>query len=302
MDVRPAGLDADFADHRQRRVPHALVLAVGQRLGRRDGDAVPGVDAHRVEVLDRTNDDDVVVRVPHHLHLVFLPTDDRFLDQDLGGRRLIQPVFDHRVEFVLVVRDAAARPAHRERRPDDRRQAHLRQRLAGGFDRLDDVTLADVQPDLFHRLFEPIAGLGLVDHVGVGGDHLDAVLLQHAVFGQCHREVQPRLAAQRRQHRVGAFLGDDLFDHLPRQRFDVRRIGGGRVGHDGRRVAVDQHDLVPLLPQRLARLGAGIIELARLPDHDGAAADEKDLVQVVAAGHGRRERRGAEKGNKFGKR
>jgi hypothetical protein len=38
----------------------ALVLAVGQGQGRGDGDRVTGVDAHRVEVLDRADDDDVV--------------------------------------------------------------------------------------------------------------------------------------------------------------------------------------------------------------------------------------------------
>ena len=36
--------------------------AVGERLLRRDGDRVAGVDAHRVDVLDRADDHDVVRR------------------------------------------------------------------------------------------------------------------------------------------------------------------------------------------------------------------------------------------------
>jgi hypothetical protein len=60
LDVRAAGVDADLADDRERRVAHLLVFLVGQRLGRRDGDRVAGVHAHRVEVLDRADDDDVV--------------------------------------------------------------------------------------------------------------------------------------------------------------------------------------------------------------------------------------------------
>ncbi len=48
------------------------------------------------------------------------------------------------------------------------------------------------------------------------------------------------------------------------------------VGHDRRRVRVDQDDPVALLLQRLARLGSGVIELAGLPDDDGAGADDQD--------------------------
>ena len=44
-------------------------LAFGQRLDGRDGDAVAGVDAHRIEVLDGADDDAVVGLVAHDFHL-----------------------------------------------------------------------------------------------------------------------------------------------------------------------------------------------------------------------------------------
>ena len=77
----PPVLDADLAQHRDRRVAHALVFLVGQRLRRRDGDRVAGVHAHRIEVLDRADDDAVVAAVAHDLHLEFLPAEHRFLEQ-----------------------------------------------------------------------------------------------------------------------------------------------------------------------------------------------------------------------------
>ncbi len=46
---------------------------------------VARVHAHRVEVLDRADDHDVVVDVAHHLHLVLFPADDRLLDQHLAS-------------------------------------------------------------------------------------------------------------------------------------------------------------------------------------------------------------------------
>ena len=62
LDVAAAGVDPDRADDVDADVAHPLVLAVGQGQGRRDGDGVAGVHAHRVDVLDRADDDDVVGR------------------------------------------------------------------------------------------------------------------------------------------------------------------------------------------------------------------------------------------------
>src|ERR1700748_1455192 len=46
-----------------------------------------GVHAPRIEVLDRADDDAVVLAVADHLHLIFLPADHRLFEQDLTGRR-----------------------------------------------------------------------------------------------------------------------------------------------------------------------------------------------------------------------
>jgi hypothetical protein len=75
-----------------------------------------------------------------------------------------------------------------------------------------------------------------------------------------------------------ALLGDDLFDRLPGDRLDVDDVGRGRVGHDGRGVAVDQDDLVALLAQCLAGLNAGVVELAGLADDDRAGADDENAL------------------------
>ena len=45
---------------RRADVAHPLVFLVGQRQRRRDRDAVAGVHAHRIDVLDRADDDEVV--------------------------------------------------------------------------------------------------------------------------------------------------------------------------------------------------------------------------------------------------
>ena len=129
LHVRAAGLDADLAQHRERGVAHHLVFLVGERERRRDGDRVAGMHAHRIDVLDRADDDAIVFFVAHHLHLVLFPAEHGFLDQHFVGRRGVDAAFDDVDELGLVVGDAAAGAAHRERRPDDGGQADVVERL-----------------------------------------------------------------------------------------------------------------------------------------------------------------------------
>ena len=57
------------------------------------------------------------------------------------------------------------------------------------------------------------------------------------------------------------------------------------IGHNGGRIGVHQHHLVALFPEGLARLGAGIIELAGLADNDWPGPDQQNLVNVFATWH-----------------
>ena len=88
LHVGAAGLDADRADHLGGRVAQRLVLAVGERHGGRAADRVAGVHAHRIEVLDRADDHDVVEPVADHLELELAPALDRLLDEHLRDRAL----------------------------------------------------------------------------------------------------------------------------------------------------------------------------------------------------------------------
>ena len=113
---------------------------------------------------------------------------------------------------------------------------------------------------------------------GVPGTPIEAALVQR------HRHVEAGLAAERRQHRVGPLALDDLGDDLGRDRLDVGRVGEVGVGHDRRRVGVDEDDAVALLAQHPAGLGAGVVELAGLADDDRAGADDEDRVESVRLG------------------
>ena len=206
-------------------VAQPLVLGVGQRLLRRDRPRVAGVDAHRVEVLDRADDDAVAGPVGHHLELELLPALDRPLDEHLADRARLEP--DARPgarSSSSVSGQAAARAAERERRPDDGRGQAGRKLV----ERAHDDAVRHRQPGRAHRVTELQPILGPPDRLEVGADQLDPEAVEHAGLGELDGEVERRLAAERRQQRVGPLLLDDR-----RQRIDVERLEYVASAHSG---------------------------------------------------------------------
>src|SRR5262249_18298598 len=101
-----------------------------------------------------------------------------------------------------------------------------------------------------------------------------------------HGRIQAGLPTKSRQKGVGTLALDDLGNHFPGNRFDISSVGHLRVGHDGRRVGVDQNDNVALLTESLARLGAAVIEFTSLAEEDGPEPNEENLAKVGFLWHG----------------
>ena len=113
------------------------------------------------------------------------------------------------------------------------------------------------------------------------------VFLQGAAGVQGHRRVEGGLAAERGQQRVRALLRDHLLQDVGGDRLDVGRVGELGVGHDRRRVGVHQADPDAFGPQDAAGLGARVVELAALPDHDRPGPDDEHRLQVLTPRHKR---------------
>ena len=241
--------------------------------------------AHRVEVLDGTHDDAVVVLIADNLHLVFFPAQQRLVDQQFVGGRQVEAAGTDFLELFLVVGHPAAGAAHRERRPDNRRKAQLLLDFPGLVHGFGDLRLGTLQADVLHRLVEAVAVLGLVDGVGVGADHFDVELGQYAVALQIQRAVQRGLAAHGGQQRVRTLALNDLGHRFPGDGFDVGGVGHGRIGHDGGRVGIHQNHPKAFLAQGLARLGTGVVKLAGLADHDRTGANDEDALNISPFRH-----------------
>ena len=255
--------------------------------------------AHRVDVLDRADDDRIVSSVAHHFHLVFFPAKQAFINQDLPHRRRVHPRAAVELVIVAVIGHAAAGAAHGEGRADDRGQADIFQRVerklhacrkvfltAGGNGRGDDGRLGVFDAQTVHRLAEELAILCHFNGFAFRADHLDVEFLEHAHLFERERGVQPGLTAHRWQQRVGAFFLDDLGDDFRGDGFDVGGIRQPRIGHDRRRVGVHEDDAVAFLFQGLTGLRAGVVELARLTDDNGPRSNDHDRLDIGSFWHG----------------
>ena len=285
LHVGTAGLDANLLQNGKRGHTHALILKVGERLRRRHGDRVAGVHAHGVEVLDGAHDDAVASVVAHDLHLVLFPALDGLLDQHLVCGRELQALAHDGDELLVGMRDAAAGTAEGKARAQHAGVTHA---LGDGLGVRHAVGIArarDLQADLGHGLVKEFAVLAALDSGQVAADHLDAVLVERAVLCQFNSGVKTGLATQRGQQRVRMLFLDHTLDKLGGDGLDIGAVGKTRVGHDGRRVGVDQDDLKAILLEHLASLGARVVELAGLTNNDGPRTDDEDTLDVSTFRH-----------------
>ncbi len=83
--------------------------------------------AHRVEVLDRADDDAVARVIAHHLELELLPALERLLDEHLPDRARGEAGGDPRLKLLRSAGEAAAAAPERECGADDCRCGQLRE-------------------------------------------------------------------------------------------------------------------------------------------------------------------------------
>ena len=121
-------------------------------------------------------------------------------------------------------------------------------------------------PDLVHRFLEKLTILAHLDRVDVGADQLYTELVENSLLVKFDGKVEPGLPADSWEQCIGAFLLDNGGGRFECKRLDVSSVRDLGIGHDRRRVGIDEHNLEALLLQSTTCLRARIIELASLTD------------------------------------
>ena len=199
LDVGATGGHTDDLEDLDPLVSHLLVLAIGEGLNWSDSDRVASVHTHGIEVLDGADDHRVAKPVTHHLQLVFLPSEDRLLNQDLADRGGGQPVARDFEELLFCLRDPGATSAEDERGPNHHWIADLPGDAQGFGHRAGVARARHFQAGLLHGVLETAPVFRLVDRVQPRADHLDSVAIEHTGASKLGRDVQGRLAPECRE-------------------------------------------------------------------------------------------------------
>ncbi len=149
------------------------------------------MDAHRIEVFDRADDDAVIRLVADDFHFIFFPTQNRLFDQNFSRWRCIETALDDFEEFLAVISDAAAGAAERKAWADNGRQANHVECLRSFCKRVAHVALLALNfaqlPfgfQLVERLVEIIARILRLHFSALGFVTLAVFVLDFGRIGQ----------------------------------------------------------------------------------------------------------------------
>ncbi len=126
---------------------------------------------------------------------------------------------------------------------------------------IGDSAARALQADGFNCLEKLVTIFSSMDNIPCCANHLHAKPIQNAIIKQLTGAVQSCLAAERRQEGIDLvaptmFFFNDLGDSVCSDRLDIGPVSHLRIGHDRRRIRVDQDDLKTFLPQRFTCLSA----------------------------------------------
>jgi hypothetical protein len=286
-------LDIGAADHADGfDDPVGIILEPGLKFGGdgehgRDAEGIAGVHPHGIDILDETDGDHPVFGVADHLQLEFLPAEDRFLDEDLVDHAGGKAAAGDDAQFFDVVDQSAAGAAEGVGGSDHDRVTEVGGDAFRLFDGERGGAAGHIDPQFVHGFLEGDAVFAFLDGVGLDADDPDAEAVEHAgALASCEERFRPVWPPRLGSKASGRSFSMISVKGLDVERLDVGGVGRARIGHDRGRVRVHQHDLVAEAAQGFAGLGAGIIELAGLADHDRSGTDDQDFVDVSAFGHG----------------
>ena len=285
LDVGPPGLNPDFPDNVDGRIPHGLVFSIREGLGRRHGNTVPGVDTHGIEIFNGTDNHHVVLEIPHDLQFIFFPANQGLLDDHFRNHAGIEPGLCNAFHLLAVVGHATADPPQGKAGTNNDGISDFGSRLPGLVHVPGNPVFWNPQTNAAHGIAELLPVFRLEDHRQGCTNHLHPQPLQNTCLSHLHSHVKTRLASQGREDGIRPLPLYHFFKYLRCNGFHVGAVGRLGVGHDRGGIAVDEDHLEALFHKGFTGLGTGIVKLTGLPDDDGAGTDDEDLLYVCSFWH-----------------
>ena len=243
------------------------------------------MNTHRIEVFNRANNDAITRTIAHNLHLVLFPTLDALFNKNLGNRRKVKTLGNDELKLFLIMSNTTTSATKCEGGANHHGVTEHVGKPKSIINGVGVATSGNFQADFGHRLIKLLAVLAAFNSRKVTANHLDAKFIQNAALGKFNSSVKSSLTTEGRQQGVRAFLFDNLLDEFLGNWLNIGAINQLGIGHDGCRIGINQNNLVAIFFQHLARLGTGIVELARLANHDRTRPNYENALDVGTLRH-----------------
>ena len=286
LDVASPRKISDAAHHLDGHVTHALERGVAQRHGWSYGNAVPGVNAHRIEILDGAHDGHVVVGITEQFEFKFLPTQKGLVNHDLVDGTQVQAALQLVFKGLFVVDHRRTSTAKRVGSSDAKGVAKFLGHLFAFKEALGRGLWRHRHVDFAHQLAKSLSVFRDVDGLRVHTNHAHVVLLPNAHLFALNGEVQRCLTAHCWKHRIDVgVLFENGDDRLGLEWLEVNVVRDDRIGHDGRGVGIDQGDFDALFLKAARSLASRVVKFARLSNDNRSASNDEDRLDAVVFGH-----------------
>ena len=129
------------------------------------------MDPHGIKILYGTDDDNIILQVPHHFKLVLFPAQNRFFNEYLVYHTALDSPGGNDFKFFNIKDNAAPRSPQGETGTYDQGIADLFGYGTGLFHGMGKSTPRQILADPAHRLLKQFPVFRLVNCFIVGTDH-----------------------------------------------------------------------------------------------------------------------------------
>ena len=243
------------------------------------------MNTHGIHVLYGTNDDNVICLVPHHFKFIFFPAEQTSFEHNLGVEREVKSCRTETFKFLAVIGNAASCAPQGKAGTDNNRETYLVDSGFCLFKGMDNSTFRNLETDFVHGLAEGVPPFCFFNDIDISAKQLNIIFVENACFSYLYGSIKPCLSAKSWEKSIRTLTFNNFGNEFRSNRLDICAIRNFRIGHDCRRVGVDENYLIPFFFQCFDRLGSGVVKFAGLADDNGTRADNQNLFDVSSFGH-----------------
>ena len=270
--------NAHVAHDADRQFTQFMVLAVGERLRRRNDDGFSCVNAQRVEVFHVADRNTVVETVADNFIFYFFPTFETLFHEHLGRER--ESLLGKFIEFFFVVAETRTQSTEGISRTNDDRISQSLCSASCIFNVVYGFTLDGFYINLVEFLDKEFAVFSVHDGLHGSAKHLEIIFFQHTTLVELNTAVECCLSTKCKHNTLWTFLLNHSLDEIGSDGKEVNLVSHAFRSLDSGDIWVDENSLDAFFFEGFQSLATRIVELSGLTNLECARTEEENFLNA----------------------